>query len=87
MSEGVTIIDCVNFPEVDYLGNRVVRTDEMVESLGSRLGRARAERFAERHRPQVPFYHLRVEPAGRWRWAVNVYQNRAEPKEPEVPHA
>ena len=78
-----TVISCRRYPSEDYLGNRVVQTDELVDDgdLGTRFFEWRALVFAEEHAPHVPFYHLRVEKIGWFRYSIKAYQNRLEPKE------
>jgi hypothetical protein len=80
------VIDCRRYPGDNYFGNRVVRTDEEVEDLGTYWFESRALNIAHRHSPTIPSYHLKVERLpGFWpRYSVKAYQNRLEPDD-QVP--
>lgn len=82
-----TVIACRRWPGEDYLGNRVIQTDEMVGDMGWRWLEGRALAFAERHAPGLPTYHLRVEriPGILPRYSIKAFQNRAEPRDPGMP--
>jgi hypothetical protein len=59
-------------------GYRIVKTDERVEVLGTRITRRGAERLAASHPPIIPSYHLRIERRRLFAWDVVAYQNRLE---------
>lgn len=79
-----TVVSCRRWPGEDYMGNRVIYTDELLEDgdLGWRFFEHRALALAEAHAPPIPSYHLRVEKIGFLRYSVKAYQNTAEPDGP-----
>lgn len=67
-------------PRPDYWeGHRVIKTDERLSVIGTRVFRWRAEALAQEHSP-IPSYHLRIERKGMFTWNVVAYQNRLEPE-------